>query len=431
MVAVNNTFSLTVATRSASELIICPMSRLFRRKRHSTPLWQNTIDARSRVALRHLASAVGLTPRPPDLCHIRKGKDGADRPKWSRLPLNEHLEQGGGVGVKKRFALGQGGDVEFHWGAPAVIDGERLRHAILAGVRLVLNEVGAARCDEFDPHLLRRLTGRVEIDHARVHADVEAAVAIIARVRIGDKRDRGEAGVVGLAEVVTDKNLEVEVWNSVTMVVDHMDDELLPTGAAAAVRNAFLIHFVQGGPTEVKSGSFPGIVVDSIGEMEKANDEVTDIGIRIGDDGAVILAVHRDHRCTEASSGPIADGAARRIAVSVFESRVLAEVERNLAGVQGAASPANGAIGAWRIRNRRYARIPDIADEDSNIRSIRSRSVKRWVDEHVLVGQAPGVAAAKFEAEKNFITSIEEVGAEIAVAFDKRAKPTAALFRLR
>lgn len=248
------------------------------------------------------------------------------------------------------------------------------------------------------------------------YTDIEAAVAIVARVRIGDEGDGREAGVVGLAEIVADEDLEVEVWNSVSMVVDHMDDELLPTCSSAALRNAFLIHFVEGGLSEAKSSRFPGLVVNGIGEMEEANNEVADVGVGIGDDGAVILAVHRDHGRAEAFSGPIADDAARGIAIGVFELRVAAEVQRNLAGVQGATSPPHGAIGTRRIGNRSNARIADITDEDCDIWGIRSRTIKRRVDEHVLGSLAPGIAAGEFEAEKNFISGVEEVGAEVAVA---------------
>ena len=106
------------------------------------------------------------------------------------------------------------------------------------------------------------------------------------------------------------------------------------------------------------------------------------------------------------------------------------KIERDLAGVQGAAGPSHRAVGARRIRNLSKSGVTDVADEDGHIRSVGSSSVERGLDEHVPVGEVPSVAAGKFETEKNFIPSVEEVGTEIAAAFNERAKPATSFFSL-
>ena len=200
-----------------------------------------------------------------------------------------------------------------------MIDSEGLGRVGVAGVGIVLNEVGAAGCDDLDPHFLGGLAGSVDIEHFRIHTDIEAAVAVVARVGIRDEGYRGEAGVVGLAEIVTDEELEVEVWNAVAVVVDHVDDELRPACATDRAGDAFRVHFDERGLAEVESGGLPGVVVVCVGEMEEADDEVADIGVGSGDDRAVILAVDGDHGSGDAPFGPGADGAPSGFACGVDE----------------------------------------------------------------------------------------------------------------
>jgi hypothetical protein len=166
-----------------------------------------------------------------------------------------------------------------------------------------------------------------------------------------------------------------------------MDDDLLPTGAPGVADTAFLIHFVEGGLAKVEGSGFPAFVRVGVGDMEKADDEVADVMVRVGDDGAVVLGVDGDHRRGEALGDPGADGAADDVAGFVFELRVAAEVERYFAGIESAAAPAHGAIGAGGISYGGDAGVACIADEDGDVRGIGAGGIKRGRKEHILVSE--------------------------------------------
>src|SRR6476661_204447 len=105
-------------------------------------------------------------------------------------------------------------------------------------------------------------------------------------------------------------------------------------------------------------------------------------------------AVDRDDRDLEAIIRPRRDAQSMGGGFAFCVYRKASEINGDLSRVQTAAGPADGAIGAWIIRNTGQTGIWSVADENRDVRGIRAFAVIRSFVEKIDVRQIPSKLAA-------------------------------------
>ena len=187
-------------------------------------------------------------------------------------------------------------------------------------------------------------------------ADVEAPQA-----RVGPVEVHVHVEVDGAAVAVraVGEQFDVVVRHRVAPLVHHADHELLPP---------FELRELV--PGRAARRLLPRLELARAVHGQRPEHKVHERTVRLAHDGAVVLARHRPERHRQGAHG-LDVAAVRAVRLRLLgHSRVAGEVQRDLAGVEAATRPADGAVGALLAGELADAAVALRAAQDEHVRGV-------------------------------------------------------------